>query len=118
MNIEHKPGVVCVVIGAMTVEGRRHIGKEVELVQTVMPQEEIELPGNRVVIFTGERQGWLVKGDIISSMAGLVGYAFFQQKHLLPIKDPDQDFVEDHQFKTLDSLVGKEVEKYAETVGL
>lgn len=106
MNIKHKPGVLCVVIGSMTVQGRRHIGKQVELVKTVMPGEETILPEGDIIIFTGERQAWLVKGDIVSHMAKIKGYAFFQQRHLLPIKDPGQDFKDEHQHQ-LHITVGK-----------
>lgn len=116
MNIEHKPGVICVVIGAMTEQGRRHIGKQVELVKTVMPQEEITFSKNQVIIFTGEKEGWLVKGKIVSSMAGINGFAFFQQRHLMPIKDPDQDFVEDQKYKLIATLDGKEIAQYARMV--
>lgn len=92
MSIEHKPGVICVVIGSMTEQGRRHIGKQVELVKTVMPEEEITFPKGEQVVYTGTRQSWLVKGNIVSSMAKVDGYAFFQQRHLMPIQDPDQPF--------------------------
>lgn len=92
MSIEHRPGVICVVIGSMTEQGRRHIGKQVELVKTVMPEEEVSFPDGDRVTFAGKRQGWLVKGNIVSSMARVKGYAFFQQRHLMPIQDPDQPF--------------------------
>ncbi len=112
MNIEHKPGVLCLIIGARTEHGRKHIGKTVTLVKHLSENEFGEHLGERFRCATGYGDYWIVVGDV-QSLNGRPGVAAIAQSHLMPIKDPDQDFVEDHKYKVVVTVNGVPVESYA-----
>lgn len=116
MNIEHKPGVLCVIIGAKTDHGRKQIGKVVTLVKYMYFDERYRFADGHVARLIG-KEAWLVAGDV-SCVEGQKGYAFYTQQHLMPIKDPDQDFVEDQKYKVVVTVNGHEIDSYAGDVKL
>ncbi len=93
MNIEHKPGVLCVIVGARTEGGRKHIGKTVTLVKHLHEREVGRHLGATFMGVFGYQNYWIVVGDI-ESPSGDKGVAAYAQCHLMPIKDPGQDFFE------------------------
>lgn len=91
MSIEHKPGVMCVVIGGLTDHGRKAIGQTVTLVRFMRFGETHVFEDGRGTCLLSNA-GWLVVGDGVSCIEGDEGYAFYKQEHLMPIQDPDQPF--------------------------
>ncbi len=116
MNIEHKPGVLCVIIGGNTPRGRSRCGQVVELVKLMYPGDTYRTGEVTGLQFNDTTPGWLVKGsfeDRPELYENNKPFAFYSQEYLLPIKDPDQDFVEDRKYKVVVTVNGVPVESYA-----
>lgn len=114
MNIEHKPGVLCLIISGITPKGKSNVGKTVELVKYLEPDHVHMVSDNSGLRNGDECAAWLVKGyDIGEPGHPDHEYGLYGQSALLPIKDPDQDFVEDRKYKVVVTIDGVPVESYA-----
>ena len=95
MNIEHKPGVLCLIIRGVTEKGKANIGKIVELIQHLDPGDEYMISEFVGLRNADNKRAWLVKGDNLSEPSDPnKSYGLYTQSALLPIQDPDQDFIE------------------------
>lgn len=94
-----RPGSLAMVIGAQTANGRRNIGKSVELFGLFKPGERFLNPVNGVVtdmpLHTG-RALWLVTGDVVS-FDGQPGFAFIRAEHLMPLLPDSQPYEQREQ---------------------
>lgn len=87
-----RPGSLAMVIGAQTANGRRNIGKSVELFGQFQPGERFLNPVNGVVTDIPRNTGralWLVTGDVIA-FDGQPGFAFVRAEHLMPLLPDSQ----------------------------
>jgi len=87
-----RPGSLAMVIGAQTANGRRNIGKSVELFGQFQPGERFLNPVNGVVTEMPRNMSralWLVTGDVIS-FDGQSGFAFVRAGHLMPLLPDNQ----------------------------
>lgn len=86
---KYEAGKLALIVNARTEKGRQDIGKCVTLVRHIESDSVFvdRERGTRWV--TRENECWIVAGDVVSAGNNVQGFALFQQRHLMPLEDPD-----------------------------